>query len=182
MTKNCVHVMNYHKHLCSGRSQAASFLEEFLSLPSGSLSYGETAAGKPYILNQPQISISLSHSEGLLALFCGREEAGIDIEFMKPRTSYREIAEIIFSHNDLAQYLESKDQPRTFYTLWTRYEAEAKKAGQGINALLSKTWIPSERYTHWIVSNEYILCLCASERVLSTIEISCEPDIHLMPL
>lgn len=82
---------------------------------------------------------NVSHSDGLVVCAVARDrEIGIDIEALRPSTSYREIAEHSFSPVELAEWraLPPEHLLEGFFMCWTRKEAYVKAVGAGLSLSL----------------------------------------------
>ncbi|MBI9105592.1 MAG: 4'-phosphopantetheinyl transferase superfamily protein [Spirochaetales bacterium] len=172
MTRPKIFLCSYDKKNGSGREQLRGIIETELSLPAGSVKYGEEPNGKPFLLGFSEVHISISHSKDLIALYIGHDEAGIDIEHLKPRTNAGDIASLYFSGEEQKDiHKEGKDSLILFYKIWTTKEAELKRLGSGIGSIhrLNTSIIPIGR--HWLIGKKYILCLSAPEPVLQSLEI-----------
>ena len=121
--------------------------------------------GKP-VLDQGStegLQFNLSHSEGVALLALTRHrEIGVDVEFVRPISDTKQIAERFFSKHERADLrsLASEDQTAAFFNCWTRKEAYLKALGEGISrgldqfcvslvpgkpaTLLSVQWDPKE--------------------------------------
>ena len=109
-------------------------LLESKSIPTSAEALQKDGLGKPF-LPIDNIEISITHSEGLVAvaLSAGEGKVGIDAE---PKDRYdREkqikLAERFFSESERGQLFDEND-PRSFVSIWTRKEAVAKRDGVGL--------------------------------------------------
>jgi 4'-phosphopantetheinyl transferase len=106
-----------------------------------------TDKGKPYLDNYPQLTFNLSHAKNAAVIALTWETPlGVDIEYIKENQDYLGIAKRFFSAEEY-QYLQSRQQPKDFYTLWTRKEAYLKCIGEGISYGLHHP-IPSNMLIH----------------------------------
>ncbi len=106
--------------------------------------------GKPIILNN-NIQFNLSHSKNLVLYgFSKNLKLGVDIEFMREKVSYNNIAERFFSDYE-RQSLNSIPEPlqkEAFFNGWTRKEAYIKLKEKGLSIPLDSfdvSIIPEER-------------------------------------
>lgn len=99
-----------------------------------------TAAGKPYIANDP-MAFNLSHSDAWLAVaLAPAGSLGVDLEIPRKTRNLAEIARQYF-HPDETEYLlglEGEAQSHAFYRYWTLKEAYFKARGTGIAEGLGK--------------------------------------------
>lgn len=101
------------------RSAVSLLLQELSSIPGG-LAY--TLEGKPYLSNEKNWHISISHTEGLVMLALSKDPIGIDVERISDRL---ESVRRILTPSDLA-CIEAmpKGMHRSLYALtWTAAEA-----------------------------------------------------------
>lgn len=78
---------------------------------------------------------SLSHTRGMVCCVIGNNmEIGCDVELIRPRKYERNLAEKIFSSQELSHYLSLPEgrQRTFFYTSWTLKEAFVKAVGKGL--------------------------------------------------
>lgn len=92
---------------------------------------GDSGAAAP-------LSFNLSHSRGLALYAFAFQELGVDLQLApeRRRPDFLAIARRSFG-TEVAQRLErlaAVDREREFLRLWTRYEAELKRRGEGIGA------------------------------------------------
>lgn len=94
--------------------------------------YGYTKDGKPVLINDPTIGISISHSNDLVVCaFAFNAEIGIDIEFKIDRDI--SVFKKCFMSAEWDHIHENnKDRIQTFYELWVRKEAAIKADGKGL--------------------------------------------------
>ncbi|CAM6345267.1 MULTISPECIES: 4'-phosphopantetheinyl transferase AcpT [Citrobacter] len=98
--------------------------------PLPEIVYGEQ--GKPAFAPQHALWFNLSHSGDDIALLLSDEgEVGCDIEAIRPRTNWRELANAVFSVGEHAEIeAEHPDQQlAAFWRIWTRKEAMVKQRG-----------------------------------------------------
>ena len=89
--------------------------------------------GKPYLVSEPGIHFSLSHSGDWAVCAISDHPVGVDIEWCDPNR--RDIASRFF-HKDEIRYLNSlPPYARTdaFYSLWTLKESFVKSTGRGLD-------------------------------------------------
>ncbi|GAB2045687.1 hypothetical protein AGATL06_21850 [Agathobaculum sp. TL06] len=89
--------------------------------------------GKPYLVSEPGIHFSLSHSGDWAVCAISDHPVGVDIEWCDPNR--RDIASRFF-HKEEIRYLNSlPPYARTdaFYSLWTLKESFVKSTGRGLD-------------------------------------------------
>ena len=119
---------------------AHGFLREVLACyvqeSASDLVFNLTDRGKPFLLNYPELSFNMSHTENAWALAIVQSscQLGIDIEYFKKRDSWAGLVKKCFAleESDYWQGLNAEEQGRVFYQLWVRKEAFVKAVGQGI--------------------------------------------------
>ena len=87
--------------------------------------------GKPY-LPLEGIHFSFAHSGGLSLLLVADAPCGGDLEMVDEEKDRDALAKRVFSMEESECYRLSKDKPLFFTTLWTKKEAEGKRAGTGV--------------------------------------------------
>ena len=87
--------------------------------------------GKPY-LPLEGVHFSFAHSGGLSLLLVADAPCGGDLEAVDEEKDRDALAKRLFSMEESECYRLSKDKPLFFTTLWTKKEAEGKRAGTGV--------------------------------------------------
>ena len=88
--------------------------------------------GKPYLVAEPGIHFSLSHSGDWAVCAVSDHPVGVDIEWCNP--DRRDIASRFF-HKDEVRFLNSLpfyQRTAAFYSLWTLKESFVKSTGRGL--------------------------------------------------
>ncbi len=101
--------------------------------------------GKPYLVSEPGIHFSLSHSGDWAVCILGDHPVGIDIEKIEP--GRRDVAARFF-HRDEVRYLNSLStaaRNNAFYSLWTLKESFVKTTGHGLDLPLRSFCIDIRR-------------------------------------
>ena len=82
-----------------------------------------------YFIFKDRLYISLSHSNGIVALVINKEEIGLDIEEIKDID--KKVINNVLNEEELAYYrkLNEKDKLKYFYEIWCSKEAYIKKKG-----------------------------------------------------
>ena len=97
------------------------------------LSISIAEGGKPYLINEPNVHFSLSHSAGWAVCALSDHPVGVDIERCEP--GRRDVASRFF-HKDEVRYLNSllpSMRDGAFYKLWTLKESFVKSTGRGLD-------------------------------------------------
>lgn len=110
---------------------AYSLLRGWLDSLNCQSEIAKTAAGKPYIKGRPDLGISISHCEGLVAAAADHGAIGIDAEMVRQFNPM--VAQRVCSDRELKQIRQSPDPNRTFYKIWVLKESFGKALGVGLN-------------------------------------------------
>ena len=106
---------------------AKELAADFLGLSLENTAVLRTAAGKPYIKDNPAY-ISISHSGDFIAAAVSHKPIGIDIEVIKEK-DLRFIKKV-FCETDVDFISKQQDSLTAFYKIWTAKEALFKLYGQ----------------------------------------------------
>ena len=101
--------------------------------------------GKPYLVNEPGVHFSLSHSANWAVCAISDHPVGVDIERCEP--GRRDIASRFF-HKEEVRYLNTllpSARDDAFYKLWTLKESFVKSTGRGLDLPLRSFWIDIRR-------------------------------------
>jgi 4'-phosphopantetheinyl transferase len=119
----------------------------YLPIDPAQLSFDLGPNGKPKLHQTPTpsaIEFNLSHSNelALLAVAHGRE-VGIDVEHVRERFEFQEVAERFFTAKEVAAMrgLPSALQRQAFFKCWTSKEAFLKATGTGLSGALDEVEI-----------------------------------------
>ncbi len=102
------------------------------------LRFGYGPAGKPFLLDDPQLHFNVSHSEDIAVIAVTRVgEVGIDIEKQRDMVDLDNVARLVFNDAEKTAVLGCSPGEResVFYRIWTRKEALLKAMGLGLPAL-----------------------------------------------
>lgn len=92
--------------------------------------------GKPEIVNPPiPLRFNISHTKGLIACALTLSvDVGIDVEYIKRKTSYLKVADYKFSPSEIAELNEHprENQRCRFFDYWTLKESYIKALGCGL--------------------------------------------------
>ncbi len=109
------------------------------------LSISTADDGKPYLVSEPNIHFSLSHSGTWAVCALSDCPVGVDIEKCEP--GRRDVASRFF-HRDEVRYIDSLSaaaKDSAFYSLWTLKESFVKTTGRGLDMPLRSFCID----LHW---------------------------------
>lgn len=101
--------------------------------------------GKPYLVSEPGIHFSLSHSGGWAVCAVSDHPVGVDIEQCEP--GRRDVAARFF-HPEEVRHLNTllpSARDDAFYKLWTLKESFVKTTGRGLDLPLRSFWIDIHR-------------------------------------
>ena len=109
--------------------------------------------GKPEIVNPPiPLRFNISHTKGLIACALTLSvDVGIDVEYIKRKTSYLKVADYKFAPSEVAELnKQPRDNQRSrFFDYWTLKESYIKALGGGLT-------IPLDRFSFDIKSHQDI--------------------------
>ncbi len=100
---------------------------------------GHATHGKPWVVDAPELSFSLSHSGRWAVVAVARDAlVGADLEVIRARRRLEQLAERVLSESELAQWRATPPAARfvLFVELWTAKEAFLKATGRGIDGPL----------------------------------------------
>ena len=116
-----------------GINLARAGIQKTFSLPLNQIEIQYDSSGKPYIYNNPDIHISITHSGKLIACAVSDEPVGIDAESI--RKLDLKIVHKYFSLQEIDAISNCHDKNRAFTSIWTKKEAALKCSGIGIKGL-----------------------------------------------
>jgi 4'-phosphopantetheinyl transferase len=123
------------------RAAVRTILGNYSNIHPTALDFGYTPSGKPYVASLPELAFNVSHTSGLSMLVVGREmQIGVDIEAASDGIDFQRIADLHFAPTESAAIamLPKARQATAFLIAWTRKEALAKAAGDGIYETLGR--------------------------------------------
>jgi 4'-phosphopantetheinyl transferase len=99
-----------------------------------------TEKGKPYLKDNPNIHISISHTDHLSFFAVSKKNIGIDVE-VYDKKNIKIDQNIVENYYSIAEKncLKIKNTPKNFYNLWTRKEALIKLTSGILNEDILKT-------------------------------------------
>jgi 4'-phosphopantetheinyl transferase len=118
-----------------GRGMLRKCLGYYLEQAPETVELAFTNKGRPILVHDERIQFSISHTQDLVALaLTDGANIGIDLEAVSPHLDLVELAERVFSAEDLAifQAHPAHEKLAAFYRAWTRKEAYLKARGEGI--------------------------------------------------
>jgi 4'-phosphopantetheinyl transferase len=118
-----------------GRAMVRKCLGHYLEQPAETVELAYTDLGRPFFPADKKLQFSISHTQDLVGVAVTEgAQIGIDLEAISPHLDLIELAERIFSPDDLAifQAYSAREKVAAFYRAWTRKEAYLKARGEGI--------------------------------------------------
>lgn len=123
--------------------------------------------GKPFYLNNRDISFNISHSGEWVVCAVDSNQLGIDIEEMK-RVDYKLIHDIA-TKDEFKHYQSTSNKLNTFYKIWTLKESYVKALGIGLSIPFDTININFNSYPNTfngfyfynICLNNYMLSICS---------------------
>jgi 4'-phosphopantetheinyl transferase len=103
--------------------------------------YGRPEVSAPTMPAAPRLRFNLSHTDGLIiCAIVSEQDLGVDVEDVRRRTQFREIAHRFFSAAEVEALLSlpPAQQRMRFFQLWTLKEAYIKAQGIGLSLPLSQ--------------------------------------------
>ena len=117
---------------CASRSMLRRLLAGYLELRPDAVELEIEPGGKPVVRGQA-LHFNLSHArDTLLLALSAKRPLGVDLEYPRPVKNLAQVAQRVFSVQEI-QALQAAEDPRErFFDYWTRFEATQKCAGHGI--------------------------------------------------
>ena len=117
----------------------------------------KTAQGKPF-LSDSGLFISLSHTDGMVAVAVSDCEVGVDIE--RTKLVDLKIAKRFFTDSEQDYVFESDDATDRFFEIWTKKEAYIKKIGKGLSTDIGVCTIENAECFKTFKHGEYTVSVC----------------------
>ncbi len=114
-------------------------LAGYLDTAPGRIRFGYGTAGKPFLLDHPDVHFNLSHAADVLIVGVARgRELGVDVERVFSESVMEEVSGTVLSTPERVAFggLEAGDRREWFVRLWTRKEAYIKADGRGMSLRL----------------------------------------------
>lgn len=135
----------------SAEARVRTWLSEALGRPASEIALTRDARGRPHLAsidgesvgNGREIDVNWSHSgDWLLAAYAVDARVGVDIEWLRPRTTALALARRFFAPEETEALARFADAPamleRQFVRLWCAKEAVLKAHGHGLSFGLEK--------------------------------------------
>jgi 4'-phosphopantetheinyl transferase len=124
-----------------------SLLADYLGVAAGEIHFVSGSYGKPALpspLAAGGLEFNLSHSHEVALIAVTRQRAvGVDVEFVKRKFSFDELARRFFTTKEVAALFELPQplQREAFFKCWTSKEAFLKAKGTGLSGKLDEVAI-----------------------------------------
>lgn len=150
----------------------AKVLSDRCRVDRGQLRYAYGEHGKPYLPEHPSCCFSLSHSGGYIALACGNEPVGVDIQQILPQKEHA----LRFLHPAEQQnILDAQDRAEQFCRIWTMKEAYVKLTGEGMSRSFGSFNVLKMSENSFFTEriDDHMLTICTNKFVS-------KPEIHII--
>lgn len=133
-----------HNRFIAARGLLRIILSRYISRDAANIAFSYSKFGKPYIAstsNASELTFNIAHSANLAVYAITRKrKIGVDLEKVQAKFGGNEIAETVFSANEIAHLrsLSSQEQDSAFFKGWTRKEAILKAMGTGLSQPLNQ--------------------------------------------
>lgn len=150
----CFHFQRDRRRYVLSRALLRAILSRYINIEPGRILFSYNRYGKPFLdkdFDEYALRFNVSHSDeiALYAMTIGRE-IGIDIECVREDVASEQLAERLFSSQEIAMLrsLPSHLRREAFFNCWTRKEAYVKARGEGLSLDLKQfdvSLIPGEQ-------------------------------------
>jgi 4'-phosphopantetheinyl transferase len=126
------------RRFVAARAALRSILAEYLGVAPRDVPLAASPAGKPHVVDRPDLQFNLSHSADLLVCAVASQPVGVDVERIRPHDDVMAIARRFFAPEecDALERLPAHRRVDAFYACWTRKEAYLKALGLGVGESL----------------------------------------------
>jgi len=117
------------------RGSLRALLASYLDERPTDLAFVVSPYGKPRLCGREGFHFNMTHSHELALCAVGRQELGIDVEWVRPLPSMMHIASQSFHPREVVRLrqLGGDGVERAFFRCWSRKEAYIKALGQGLS-------------------------------------------------
>lgn len=132
------------RHFVACRGILREILSRYVDESPGEIEFCYGPRGKPRLRSDDgphRLRFNVSHSQGLAVFAIAHDrEVGVDIERLDPNLEWQEIAESVFSAEEVnaLRSLPAQSRSAAFLNVWTRKEAYAKARGEGLSLPLGE--------------------------------------------
>jgi 4'-phosphopantetheinyl transferase len=125
-----------HRTYVKTRTALRMILSGYLGITAREIQFDYSAYGKPELSrNKQTLSFNVSHSGDRALIAVSRTAVGIDLECIRRKQNWRELADVVCGSAESSTWLNSPaEQARhAFYAHWTAKEAYLKARGVGMS-------------------------------------------------
>ena len=125
----------HRRRFVAGRGLLRRLLGTHLGVAPAEVRFSYAGAGKPALVDAPELEFNLSHAQDLALYAVSRGRAlGVDLERVRPEIRHERIASRFLSAREQADLadLPAAERLWAFYDCWTRKEAYLKARGDGL--------------------------------------------------
>lgn len=126
------------------------------------LNIGKDKYGRPYFINHGEIDMSISHTDGMIAVAVSRgKKIGIDVE--KVHRINKKIVDKYYLESEKKMiYDGNQDYETGVIIIWTKKEAYSKYIGTGLTRELLKTDLTKRSDVSFFLERQksYIISIC----------------------
>jgi len=117
------------------RGSLRALLASYLHERPADLAFAVSPYGKPRLWGREGLQFNTTHSHELALCAVGRQELGIDVEWVRPLPSMMHIASQSFHPREVVglRQMGGDGVERAFFRCWSRKEAYIKAVGQGLS-------------------------------------------------
>ena len=146
--------------LDAARDAALAHLLPLVGVSGAAVAHDEV--GRPYLVNRPDLFISVSHADGLTAVALSSCPVGLDLEGAAAIRDPEGLARRFFTETEQAEVASAPDVRRAVLGIWTRKEALGKYRGTGLAAVLDHATCEADFHTRFFLfgGSEYAITVC----------------------
>lgn len=139
-------------HFIAAHGGTRFILAKYLNQSAKDISFKETEKGKPFLDTrnvQSRIQFNLTHSAEMALLAVSQfRPVGVDIEYLKRKSSTIDLAKRFFSEREFQwlKQLPEVELKLNFLQAWTRKEALLKATGKGLSGGLDRYTVACQNY------------------------------------
>jgi 4'-phosphopantetheinyl transferase len=132
------HFKRDRMHFIVSRAVLRMILGRYLQIEPKRIQFSYGPHGKPDLaksLGESTLRFNLAHSHDLaLYAFTLDREIGVDLEYLRVISDFKQIASEYFSANEIAtlHVIPASQRQKAFFNCWTRKEAYIKATGKGL--------------------------------------------------
>lgn len=116
-------------------------LGQYTNQPPDRIEFTAGVNQKPELNGAVGWQFNVSHSADLVLIAIGKVRVGVDLEWVNPDFSFRDVLPVSFSPDE-QHYIDACSDARScFYRLWTRKEALVKATAKGMDGAFDR--VPS---------------------------------------